>query len=310
MDAAAIQVVLLDGDPTGIIYAEMHDWAGQIAIFPRNRVEQLINDPAFSCPALYLLLGEDQSDFSRESIYVGETESASTRIKQHMSAKDKTFWQRVIVLTSSSGSLNKAHIKSLESMILKDLEKANSAKIKNQNKSLSLPHLARHDQISVQRYFNNFKLILRSLGYKFFDAKAALGFENDSSKNPTILNYSNPIFELKSVGIHAFGRMLGDSFVVSKGSTLRHLPDGTHSFFVDQLVSANLLEPTEGMIHLFLRDVSFTSPSIAASVITGTTRSGWSNWKVISTGITMRAWKDEMDQIFGFEVKYPEVDYS
>lgn len=305
MDAAAIQVVLANGDPKGIIYAGMHDWAGRIAIFPRDDIEELVKNPDYSCPALYILIGEDQSNFGQESVYVGETEVANTRIKQHLSAQDKTFWKRAIILTSASGGLNKAHIKSLESIILKELDSAKAVSIKNQNKFLAYPHLAMHDEIIVSRYFKNYKVILRSLGYKIFEMRESLGFRDDSSETPTILNYSNPIFEIKSVGVTAHGRMLGDSFVVSKGSTIRHIEGGSHAYFAQQLIDSKLVTPLGNSFYIFQRDVAFSSPSLAASVVTGTTRSGWSNWKVLGTNITMRAWKDEMDQIFGFDMQYP-----
>ncbi|GGM21596.1 methionine sulfoxide reductase [Deinococcus aerophilus] len=286
----------------------MHDWAGQVAIFPRDRIDQLLQNNDFACPGLYILVGENQANFGKDYVYVGETESLSARIKQHINSKNKTFWKKVIILKSVSGSLNKAHIKSLEAKILKDLSVAGSVNLTNQNKLLAEPHLASHDHINVAAFMRRYKLILRSLGFKFFSLNSSMGFTNEANGAPTILDYSNPIFELKSVGVHAFGRMLADKFVISKDSTLRHIGGGFYSFYSSQLIQKGILVLVCGSTYKFTKDSAFTSPSQAASILTGTSRSGWATWKIISTNITMRQWSDEMEKIFGLEMEHPDWD--
>lgn len=308
MEPTAIHLVLLNGDSDGVVYAEMQDWAGLVGIFPRDNIQTLITSKDFQCPGVYILVGEDQQNSVRTHVYVGETEVLSDRIRQHLTAKDKTFWKRVIVLKSLSGSLNKAHIKSLESRILKEIDEAKSVEIVNHTKFPAEPHLALHDRISVERFLLRFKVILKSLGFDFFSLKHSLGFSGIEDNPPTVLDYNNPIFELKSVGISALGRMVGDKFIVARGSTLRYLPDSLYAFYADQLISSNLIEYVENGKYICVRDIAFTSPSIAASILAGNQRSGWTAWKVLSTKITMREWSNNIDKMFGFDLSHPQFE--
>lgn len=293
-----------EGDPDGVVYAGMQDWSGQIIIIPRERVQEFDGSDELSCPGVYILVGENQSDFSMEYVYVGETESLKTRIRQHLSAKNKTFWKKIIILKSASGLLNKAHIKSLESRILLDMSVAKSVVLVNQNVNLTQPHLALHDKISVDVYLSRMKVIFRSLGINYFNLRSALGFNNIISENPTVLDYSNPIFECKTVGVSALGRMVGRDFVIAKGSTLRYVAKGPHGNHVRQLMKGGLLGGLGSNIYTFKRDVAFGSHSMAASIIAGTQRTGGTTWKIIGTRISFNQWEIEMNEVFGYQFSY------
>lgn len=308
MEPIVIQLVLMEGDPDGVVLAEIPDWSGQVAAFPRDRVGQMEESGDFDCPGIYILIGEGQGEAQEEQVYVGESESLFTRIKQHLKSADKTFWKKVVILKSSSGVLNKAHVKSLESRILRELDSAGVVTVVNQNKLPSIPHLAHHDKISVERYLKRFKLILKSLGMHYFNPGRAMGLVEVGESQPSVLDYSNPIFEMKSVGISALGRIVGDQFVVAKGSTLRVLEDSYYSYYALQMISSNIITQINGNIYSFTRDVAFTSPSIAASIIAGNQRSGWTAWRVISTKITMRQWSDRMHSEFGIDLEHPSIE--
>lgn len=308
MEAAALQLVLPSGDSEGVIIAEMQDWSGQVLILPRDAVSGVLVGVDLYCPGVYILVGENQSDFLRDYVYVGESESIATRIKQHLKSKDKNFWRRVIVLKSKSGNLNKAHVRYMESRLLAEIQSADVVAVSNQNKKLAENHLTPYDRINADIYINRLKIIMKCLGVNYFSKKSPLGLKGQESETPTVLNYSNPIFEIRTVGAHAFGRRVGDSFVVAKGSTLRHLSSGPYATHVQQMVSRGVLKFHEGPIYSFVRDVAFTSVSLAASIIAGTQRSGYASWKILSTKTTMRQWEESMNEVFGFDFDYSQLE--
>lgn len=288
MEPSAIHLILPDGDPDGVVIAEIQDWSGQIAIFPRDSIGRMEEFGDFSCPGIYLLVGENQTKFGEEHIYVGESESILTRLKQHIKDGGKNFWKRVIILRSKSGGLNKAHIKSIESILIRDLEAAKTVTLVNSNKLLSNPHLALHDRINVDKYITRFKMILKSLGLNFFSIRKSLGFSGIEGEPPTILDYSNPIFEINTVGARGYGRVVGQNFVVAKDSTLRFLGDGQYGFYARQMINRDIMSHLESNFYVLTRDTAFASHSLAASVIAGTQRSGWTSWKIKGTKITFR----------------------
>lgn len=249
-------------------------------------------------------MGENPKNSSENLVYVGESESISNRLKQHMKDEGKNFWRKVIILSSKSGSLNKAHIKSIESTLIKEIDNIKAVELANNSRSIGSPHLALHDQINVNRYVSRFKLILKSLGINFFSERRLMGLPGPESESPTVLDYSNPIFEIQTVGAKAYGRVVGQNFVLSKGSTFRVVDEDQYGLYARQMISKGILVKLEGNFYVLSRDTAFASHSLAASMVAGKQRSGWTSWKIKGTGITFKAWEEKMSAIFGLEFEF------
>lgn len=313
MDPLAIQVILHEGIPGGIRFAEMPEWSGQIAVFPRDKVSYMSMSGEFECPGIYILVGEDQTGPGEQAVYVGETESLHTRIRQHLKSNNKTFWKYAILLKSSSGKLNKAHIKRLESDILRDISLAGVARITNQVLPPKSPHLSPHDTISTEKYLRYFQIILKTLGFNFFDRQMAMGVDTGVGNSSIALNYINPIFEIITVGAKATGRMIGRDFVVSKSSTFRYIGQGMYGAYASQLINKGILLPINPPYYELQRDTAFASHSLAASLIAGSQRSGGKSWKILGTIITFDEWEKSMSESLGFKFEYDRgtaVDFS
>ena len=104
-----------------------------------------------------------------------------------------------------------------------------------------------------------------------------------------------PVFEMSPVGLHATMRIIGDEFVVHKGSTARKtgLPSWvSYRSLRDQLVEDGVLvDGANEDQYIFAEEYAFASPSAAASVVYGGAQSGRTAWRHRHTGQPLRDWE-------------------
>lgn len=200
-------------------------------------------------------------------VYVGEAENVLTRLNQHNREKD--FWNTAVCFLSEKRNINKAHVKYLEGLCCIESHKNPRFVLKN-TVAPRLPRLSESDEALANRFFDDLKIILASLGYPLF--KRA-----DLPSNP------KDIFFCKSKNAYASGRYEEDGMLVMKGSLIRK----DQSFGLG--LTAHLIRLRMKEVGLFVDDNSgklmlqedyfFSSPSMAASVILGRQANGWIEWK-------------------------------
>lgn len=104
--AKTINLLLEDGSLNGVMSLEDTSWnAGELYSAPRDSVDNLFKTEACNRYGVYLLISESM-------VYVGQASDLKRRIQQHRVGK--SWWERVIVLTTSDDRLNKSDIDYLE----------------------------------------------------------------------------------------------------------------------------------------------------------------------------------------------------
>lgn len=89
MTGKTIRICLVDGEPTGILLAEISNWTGEALFAPRFQLRQLSKREEVRRTGVYILVGPP-TESGVPAIYFGEAEQISTRREQHASGKD--FW--------------------------------------------------------------------------------------------------------------------------------------------------------------------------------------------------------------------------
>lgn len=112
---------------------------------------------------------------------------------------------------------------------------------------------------------------------------------------------SSPLFELTLPGgASAEAKKVNGDFIILKGSHARR----EHTRSLKQTYrkqrsqlckKGKLCEDEQGKFLIFMQDVSFSSPSAAASVITGTSSNGYISWKVKGSSQTYGNWQRSQD---------------
>ena len=90
MTGKTIRVFLADGEPTGILLAEISNWTGKVLVAPRSQLDQL-SKREVRHTGVYLLVGLDPDDPSRALAYIGEGDNVLKRLPRHNKTEAKDF---------------------------------------------------------------------------------------------------------------------------------------------------------------------------------------------------------------------------
>ena len=83
MKGKTILMYLADGEPTGLLVAEIRNWTGKVLVAPRSQLDQLSKREEVRRTGVYLLVGPDPDGPSRQLVYVGESDNGESIIGSH-----------------------------------------------------------------------------------------------------------------------------------------------------------------------------------------------------------------------------------
>lgn len=272
----SIKIFVPDGNPDGLRIIEKSNWTGVGLFFNRSVFAEARKRPEFDRTGVYILVG-NSADSSLPMVYIGEAETVGERLKEHYSKKD--FWDWAIFFTSKDTSLNKAHVRYLESRLIELAAKAKQCKLDNGNDS-SRPNLTEADQADIESFLEDMLSIFPLVNLSVFEQAA-------DQKKPA----KDKLLYISGKGLTGTGYESAKGFVVCKGtqSPMKTVPSCakiTLSMRKD-LVENGILKPVGNHCE-FTEDYDFNSPSLAASVVLGRSANGRVEWKT-EEGKTLKA---------------------
>jgi len=273
----SIRLYLQDGTVSGLKFGEVVNQTIQSVSCPRKRLGELAKVPEAQRPGVYFLF-EKLEGKQKPVVYIGEAENVFIRLQDHLKKKD--FWNEVVFFVSKDDNLTKAHVKFLESRILEMAQSADRYDLENSQASKAAV-LPRADQDAMQEFALYLKLLLGVLGYKVLEPLipeqkplAATTYSTEKPEQQVLYCHTN--------GVKAQAIQTDEGFVVLKGSEAKLEESNSigepYKLQREQLLEAGRLI-ADGTIYRFNKDVLFSSPSAAATVVAGANRNGLRSWK-------------------------------
>ena len=269
--SATIRLFLLRGDAKSLRTAEISNWSGKAVAAPRTELDDLLARDEAEKSGVYILTGTDPES-GHPRAYIGEAEVIRERLKQH---RLKEFWVSAVVFVSKDENLTKAHIRYLEGRLLSEAARVGRFVLENsQSSSSKLPESDRED---MNVFLSRIHQLLPVLGSELLVpvVPQSAGYQV-SPASPLVCRVK---------GARALGEPTPDGFVVFTGSTavLQERPATAvrQPYIIKlrrSLVAEGALVETNGF-YRFERDVEFSSPSAAASVIHGGGANGLTEWR-------------------------------
>jgi hypothetical protein len=264
----SIKIFVPDGDPDGLRIVEKSNWTGEGVVFNRTNYKAVAGRDEFDRTGVYVLVGGSE-DSSLPTIYVGEGDPVGERLKSHYSNKD--FWNWAVFFVTKDNSLNKAHVKHLESRLLTVAKEAKQCKLDNSTGSTQ-PTLSDSDKADVESFLLDMLSIYPLLGLNVFE-------KTETKPTPEL---ADNLLYVKAKGIEATGYEDAKGFVVRNGSQAVKEETATiHQYM--STIRRDLLEQgvlaDDGEHYRFTQDQVFQSPSTAAGVVQGRTANGRIDWK-------------------------------
>ena len=273
--AVKLDVFLPDGSPDGLKLITRANWDGQGTAFPRLNYPAVRLRPDLNTSGVYVLSGPDDTFGSR--IYVGESECLVARLDQHLKTKD--FWSEALLFHSRTDGLNRAHIKYIESELVRLARE--SGRVACVNTQTPRPPRLNELEVSVANGFlRNRLMIYPLLGCHAFESVVPIPKESIGASTARL---QSPTLFLQFRGSDARGVQTADGFVVFRGSvaTASEQPSftpRTYGQLRSRLLEEGVLE-RQGNHLVFTRDYLFRSQSAAFSVTTGQEQSGKMHWR-------------------------------
>ena len=293
----SIRLFLVDGSPTGLITAEIPNWTGHILVAPRSRIAEALARPEAAKTGVYLLIGEDAG---RDSVYVGEGDCISDRIRKHAKDPDKDFWERVCLVTSKDVNLTKAHVRYLENRLVQIIVTGGRARVVNGNEPPA-GMLPEADLSDMEFFLSQLQILLPTVGLDFLRPKPAT--TNLVTATEVQIQAANQMpqriyltLSHKLTGVEGKAFEDDGEFVVLEGSvgTDRLNASNTYAGLREALIADGKLEILSNGTTRFTDDVAFKSPSAAAAVLNNRNSAGPREWKLESTGQALREWRDAL----------------
>lgn len=275
-----ITIYLDSGVVTGLRHAQLINWSGQAVACPRGQVKILASWEEAQRPGVYFLYGDDP-ETAEHSVYIGEAENIYSRLQNHLANKE--FWNEVIFFTSKDDNLTKAHVKYLESRLVRVAKAAGRHPLLNGNEPQA-PKLPRGDLAAMDEFVGHARTLLGVLGQKTLEP-LAVPATNSGVGTPSVsqtITAHQTVFCLSGKGIEAKSIQSNEGIVVLEGSGFS--PDQGASLspgnkrLREHLQTENIIGIVHG-VPRFLKSHVFSSPSQAASVIFGSPTNGRQAWK-------------------------------
>jgi hypothetical protein len=276
----SVRLFLVDGAPQGMRTAEVGQWSGLALVCPRTDLAKFGKRDEVHRTGVYLLVGGSDESPSRLRLYIGEADDVWARLQSHGNNKD--FWTTVVVFVSKDLNLTKAHVRWLEAKLVQELKGAKRADVENDVEPGG-GHLPEADASDMEAFLDNVRLLMPVLGVDVLAAETVGG------KTLTL--------ELRWENARAECEVRDGVYVVKKGSTARtqeveSLPD-TYRQFRFKLKETGVLQAgNDGLLHFSIA-YAFDSPSAAASVVTGTSVNGRTQWRVKGDGISLKEYQEQ-----------------
>ena len=83
MSGKTIRIFLADGEPTGILLAEIGRWTGNVLVALRSQLDQLSKREEVRRTGVYLLVGPDPDDPSRALFSIDEGDNVLKPLLAH-----------------------------------------------------------------------------------------------------------------------------------------------------------------------------------------------------------------------------------
>jgi hypothetical protein len=289
----SLELFFIDDKPDGMLTAELFNWTGHVLMTPRTRIKAALARTESKHTGVYILLGENEEN-GTPMAYIGEGEDISDRIRKH--EQNKGWWTQAILVSTGANTLNKAHVKYLESRLVELAKQIKRRELENGN-TPPRPGLSEAARANMEAFLANLLLILPALRVDMFQEYTKSDL-NQSNKQPCLPEAIAPQFELinKKNKIHAKATLIDDDFIVLKNSIARLRWEGKGSensgyakLHEELRKTGVLVEQNEHCI--FVKSYAFRSPSAAGAVVQGRMTNGTTWWKVIGTDQTYKEWE-------------------
>lgn len=306
MTGKQVRLFLVDGKPGGLMTAEIGNWTGHVLRGKRLELGEIRARPEAGRTGIYILLGTGEDD--ERIAYIGESDDVGKRLGNHDVEKD--FWDEVVIVTSKDANLTSAHVRYLESRLVRIAKEIGRTPLINVQRPTGGAELPEADASDMDYFIDQVRILMPVLGYDIFRGRASARpviADRAAGQPPLELEQiaaDSPVFYLRTTkGVDARAQVLDGEFTLLEGSVVstvmrrstKQAVSTAKQFENRSIQHEELMQFVDsrpsGELGRVTKDVVYTSPSAAAAVVLGrASANGRIEW-VDEGGETYAAWE-------------------
>lgn len=306
MSGKQVRLFLVDGKPGGLMTAEIGNWTGHVLRGKRLEVGEIRKRHEAGRTGIYILFGTNAE--GDDVAYIGESDNVGKRLGEHDIQKD--FWDEVAIITSKDANLTSAHVRYLESRLVRIAKTVGRVSLENIQGPTGGAELPEADASDMNYFIEQVRILMPVLGYDIFRGRVASTPERPAKTTGQErlgledMTMDSPLFHLRtSKGVNAQAQVIDGEFTVLEGSVVsaamrrssKQSESTARQFENRSIQHAEMLKSTaplagEGLARL-TKDIVYSSPSAGASVVVGrATSNGRIEW-ITESGQSYGTWE-------------------
>lgn len=160
-----IRIYVPEGDPEGIRIIDRISSTGIFFSFPRDKWDSIKSRLELRGAGIYILSGYSDPEDELPTVYVGQADTVSNRIEQHI--KTKEFWDKAVIFVTAN-KINSAHAKWLEQALIRRVVEAGRSKVENGNSPLE-PTISESERAEMNVFLTEIYQTLPLVGLRAFE---------------------------------------------------------------------------------------------------------------------------------------------
>lgn len=236
--------------------------------FTRDHVREVEQLESATNYAVYFLFDES-NDGEMTTVYVGQSKNGASRIDNHR--YNKQFWSFCLMFVTDNNSFDTLTIDYMEYYYINKLKMSSQFLLENKELRVKEPIVSIYDKPIILSYIDQIDFLLRAEGVDFSEESRS---RIDEIYRPKSNKYSAELFVKDGKFILAT-----NSSIVDPIKSAKNWSDGgrfynRYTAMITRLLSEGKIVPYDSGYRAVV-NLSFNSPSMAASLITGRSENGW-----------------------------------
>lgn len=236
--------------------------------FTRDYIKKVEKLESGTNYAVYFLFDKTE-DGEMTKVYVGQSKNGAYRMQSH--DNNKMFWSFCLMFVTDNNSFDTLTIDYMEYYFIRKLEKSGRYSLENKAMRNIEPNVSIYDKPTVAAYIAQIEFLLNAEGINFeeekSDARTKFYFPKSSKHNAKI-------FVKDGKFILAEGSIISNPIESSKGWNDKGKFYERYNNYIIEFLNDRKIE-SYGENYKTLINLTFTSPSGVASLISGYAENGW-----------------------------------
>ena len=242
--------------------------------FTRDYIKKVENLESGTNYAVYFLFDvTDEGEMTK--VYVGQSKNGAYRMQSHDT--NKMFWSFCIMFVTDNNSFDTMTIDYMEYYFIRKLETSGRYLLENKAMRKIEPNVSIYDKPTVKSYIHQIEFLLKAEGISLEEEKSTVSTKFYFPKSE---NYKAKIFVKDGKFILAEGSIIQNPIDSSKGWSDEGKFYERYNTHIKELLNDKKVE-IYGSKFKTLMNLTFTSPSGIASLISGRSENGWKFFKDI-----------------------------